>query len=136
VAKIHRPVRCAQDCPVCRLRPRQRSATRSVGQHVDSANGHQVTPNCSVCHGAGGCNGRLRQIRKGITYYLLYGGATDCPVRPRTEGNKSLPNGTPTTLSCLGAIKGTPRRMEQDTKQSLNIQQRGDIEFAPFASLL
>jgi hypothetical protein len=46
-----------------------------------------------------------------------------CPVRPRIEGSHALPNGTQTTPSCLGAIKGTPRRMEHHTKQSLNIQQ-------------
>jgi hypothetical protein len=87
-------------------------------------------------NGLSGATDCLVQRTLKFTYYLLSGGATDCLVRLRTEGNQSLPNGTPTTLSCLGAIKGTPRRMEQDTKQSLNIQQRGDIEFAPFASLL
>jgi hypothetical protein len=47
--------------------------------------------------------------------------APDSPVRPRTEGKNCLPNGAPTTPSCLGAIKGTPRRMEQYTKPPLNI---------------
>jgi hypothetical protein len=47
--------------------------------------------------------------------------ALDSPVRPRTEGKNCLPNGAPTTLSCLGAIKGSPRRMEQHTKPPLNI---------------
>jgi hypothetical protein len=45
----------------------------------------------------------------------------DSPERPQTEGNNGLPNGAPTTPSCLGAIKGTPRRMEQYTKPPLNI---------------
>jgi hypothetical protein len=32
-------------------------------------------------------------------------------------------------LSCLGAIKGTPRRIEQDTKYPLNILRRRDFAF-------
>jgi hypothetical protein len=32
--------------------------------------------------------------------------------------------------SCLGAIKGTPRRMEQYTKHLLNILRRRDLAFA------
>jgi hypothetical protein len=47
--------------------------------------------------------------------------APDSPVHPWTEGNNGLPNGALTASSCLGAIKGTPRRMEQHTKPPLNI---------------
>ena len=47
--------------------------------------------------------------------------APDCPVRPTTEGKDSLPDVFSTAPSCLGAIKGTPRRMEEDTKHSLSI---------------
>jgi hypothetical protein len=47
--------------------------------------------------------------------------ASDSPVHLRTEGKNCLPNGAPTTPSYLGAIKGTPRRMEQYTKPPLNI---------------
>jgi hypothetical protein len=42
----------------------------------------------------------------------LSGGASDCPVRHSTEGRNCLPRLSPTAPSCLGAIKGTPRRME------------------------
>jgi hypothetical protein len=99
------------------------------GQHMNFTNGHQAAPDCLVRQGAGGCNSWLRQTSKGIAHCSLPGGAPNCLVRPRTEGNQGLPNGTPTTSSCLGAIKGTPRRMEHYTKKSLNIQQRRDIEF-------
>jgi hypothetical protein len=75
-------------------------------------------------------NGRLHQTRKRIAHCSLSGDAPDCPVRRRTEGNQSLPNGTPTAPSYLGAIKGTPRRMEQDTKHPLNILQRLDFASA------
>jgi hypothetical protein len=60
----------------------------------------------------------------------MFGGAPDCLVRPRTEGKNCLPNGAPTAPSCLGAIKGTPRRMEQNTKHLLNILRRRDLAFA------
>jgi hypothetical protein len=43
--------------------------------------------------------------------------APDCPVRPTTEGKIGLPDLLSTAPSCLGAIKGTPRRMEEHTKQ-------------------
>jgi len=49
------------------------------------------------------------------------GGALDCPVRQATEGKNCLPGMLSTAPSCLGAIKGTPRRMEESTKQPLSI---------------
>jgi hypothetical protein len=52
---------------------------------------------------------------------FMSGGAPDYPVRQLTEGKNCLPNGDPTAPSCLGAIKGNPRRMEQYTKPPLNI---------------
>jgi hypothetical protein len=51
----------------------------------------------------------------------LSGGAPDCPVRHSTEGKDSLPCSSPTAPSCLGAIKGTPRCMEESPKHSLSI---------------
>jgi hypothetical protein len=50
----------------------------------------------------------------------MSGGAPDCPVRHPTEGKNCLPGLLSTALSCLGAIKGTPRRMEEYTKHTLN----------------
>jgi hypothetical protein len=41
------------------------------------------------------------------------GGAPDCPVRQATEGKSCLPGLLSTAPSCLGAIKGTPRHMEE-----------------------
>ena len=41
-------------------------------------------------------------------------------MRPTTEGKDSLPDVLSTAPSCLGAIKGTPRRMEENTKHSLS----------------
>jgi hypothetical protein len=44
--------------------------------------------------------------------------APDCPVRQATEGKNCLLGMLSTAPSGLGAIKGTPRRMEEDTKHS------------------
>jgi hypothetical protein len=51
----------------------------------------------------------------------LSGGASDCSVHHLTEGKFGLPSWPPTAPSCLGAIKGTPRRMEESPKHSLSI---------------
>jgi hypothetical protein len=51
----------------------------------------------------------------------LSGGAPDCPMRHPTEGKDSLPYWPPTAPSCLGAIKETPRHMEELPKHSLSI---------------
>jgi hypothetical protein len=44
----------------------------------------------------------------------------DCPVCQTTEGKNCLPRLLSTAPSYLGAIKGTPRRMEKNTKHSLS----------------
>jgi hypothetical protein len=51
----------------------------------------------------------------------MSGGAPDCPVCHPTEGKYSLPCWPPTAPSCLGAIKGTPGRMDESPKHSLSI---------------
>jgi hypothetical protein len=54
-------------------------------------------------------------------HLTVSGGAPDCPVRQATEGKNCLPGMLSTTPSFLGAIKGTPRRLEEYTKHSLSI---------------
>jgi hypothetical protein len=56
----------------------------------------------------------------------LSGGALDCPLRHPTEGKNCLPRLPPTAPSCLGAIKGTPRRMEESPKHYLIISKHQD----------
>jgi hypothetical protein len=56
----------------------------------------------------------------------LSGGGPDCPVRHPTEGKISLPKLPPMAPSCLGAIKGAPRRMEESSKHSLIIPKHQD----------
>jgi hypothetical protein len=59
--------------------------------------------------------------KEGNPHRTVSGGAPDCPVRQATEGKNCLPRMHPTAPSCLGAIKGTPRRMEENTKHPLSI---------------
>jgi hypothetical protein len=56
--------------------------------------------------------------------------APDCPVCHPTEGKNCLPRMPPTAPSCLGAIKGTPRRMEELPKHSLIIPKHQDFILA------
>jgi hypothetical protein len=112
---VHQTVRWASNA---RANGRQRDQRAISGRRVACANDHQAAPDCP-----GGGNGQIRQRRKEIVY-------CSCPVRPRTEDNYCLPNGAPTPPSCLGAIKGTPRRMKQNTKYLLNILRRWDLSFA------
>jgi hypothetical protein len=58
------------------------------------------------------------------------GGALDCPVRQSTEGKNFLPGMLSTAPSCLGAIKGTPRRMEENNKHTLSILDHSHFVFA------
>jgi hypothetical protein len=54
-------------------------------------------------------------------------------VHHTTQGKISLPRLSSTAPSCLGAIKGTPRRMEESPKHSLSILRHPDS--APAHSL-
>jgi hypothetical protein len=60
----------------------------------------------------------------------MSGGAPDCPVRHPTEGKNCLPRMPPTAPSCLGAIKGTPRRIEESPKHTLSILNHSHSVFA------
>jgi hypothetical protein len=101
VGWAHRTVRCAPD--------RVRSANRSRGPTVGWAR-----------YG--------RRSRTGLLQWLS-GGAPDCPVHHSTEGKFGLPSWPPTAPSCLGAIKGTPRRMDEYTKLTRNILRHLDSAF-------
>jgi hypothetical protein len=102
------------------------------------ANGLKGAPDCPVCTGqclvcTGQCpvrqrlqtfNGRLRQNRKEIC------------TGQSTEGKNCLPGMLSTTPSCLGAIKGTPRRMEEHRKHTLSILDHSHIVLAHSFNIL
>jgi hypothetical protein len=64
----------------------------------------------------------------------LSGGTPDCLVRHSTEDRNCHPRLSPTAPSCLGAIKGTPRRMEE-SPHSLSILRLQDSNSTHFDSL-
>jgi hypothetical protein len=88
------------------------------GRTVARSNGRQGTPDsvrCANCHQSAtvGCARFGRESGTGHEQWLS-SGTPDCPVRHPTEGKNCLPRMPPTAPSCLGAIKGTPRRMEDE----------------------
>jgi hypothetical protein len=93
VGWAHRTVRCAPDSVRC--------ANRSRGPTVD----------CDR-YGRRSCTRQLQG---------LSGGAPDCPVHHSIESKNGFPNWSPMAPSCLGTLKGTHRRMEQNTKLTRNI---------------
>jgi hypothetical protein len=128
-AIIHRIVRCAPDCPVS-----QRSAGPTVGRVIrarrvaepTARRGHRTVrcaPDSVWC--ANGSKaptvGFAKEGKKS---------APDCPVRQATEGKNCLLEMLSTAPSCLGVIKGTPRRMEEHTKHSLSIPKHQDFDSA------
>jgi hypothetical protein len=111
---------------VSQQRPLQRSAAQSAS---DAWPGPMVTWSHRTVSGVpSGPRAQRSASPKNERNQALFmsGGAPDCPVRQRTEGKNCLPNGVPTTPSCLRAIKGTPRQMEQHTKPPVNILRRLD----------
>jgi hypothetical protein len=99
------------------------------------ANGREGAPDCPMCTGQcpvrqrlQGCQRSALANKEGNPHRTVSGGAPDCPVRQATEGKISLPGMLSTAPSCLGAIKGTPRRMEEDTKHTQSIPKRQDFD--------
>jgi hypothetical protein len=119
------------DCPVSQRPPEQRSAAQSAGDAWPEPTvgwGHRTVrcaPDSVRCANQPevatvGCARNGRKSRTGHKQWLS-GGAPDCPVRHLTEGKICLPRMPPTAPSCLGAIKGTPRRMEESPTHTLSI---------------
>lgn len=98
---VHRTVRCASPALSQRSVARSASATWAW----PTVTRPHRTVRCAMGLEVG--NGRFRQTRKGIAHCSLSGGASDCPVRPRVEGNQGLPNeGATTPLALGGYIRG------------------------------
>jgi hypothetical protein len=126
VAKIHRTVRCANSARA-NGRQRDQRATRGQSQRPLRRTGLSGVHRTVSSVPSGPRVQRSASPKKETNRALfMSSGAPDCPVRQWTEGKNCLPNGDPTAHSCLGAIKGTPRHMEQDTKPTLNTLRRLD----------
>jgi hypothetical protein len=127
---IHRTIRW---CTRLSSEPTAASATvgRQIrGRRVARSNGRQEAPDIVRC--ANGYNsatvGCAISGRRSAPDHeqCLSGGAPDCPVCHPTEGKNCLPILPPIAPSCLGAIKGTPGRMEESPKHSLIISKHQD----------
>jgi hypothetical protein len=114
------------DCPVCTGLSGEPTVGRANGQLRDPretrgrANSREGAPDCPVRQRLQGCQRSASPNKEGNPHRTVSGGAPDCPVRQATEGKNCLPGLLSTTPSCLGAIKGTPRCMEEKTKHSLS----------------
>jgi hypothetical protein len=136
-AKIHRTVRCAPDCPVS-----QRSAAQSArdawpGQRSEGGTG--LSGVHRTVSGAPTAPNRQRSAapkHERNLHLTVSGGAPDCPVHQSTEGKNCLPRMLSTAPSCLGAIKGTPRRMEDNTKHTLSILDHSHFVLAHLFDIL
>jgi hypothetical protein len=127
VAIIHRTVRW---CTGLSGEPTVASATvgRAIrGRRVARSNSRLGTPDCPVCTGLSGVHRTVSGAptdpedqwsdvpeKEGERAPDSY---SDCPVHQPTEGKFGLSSWHATAPSCLGAIKGTPRRMEELHKQ-------------------
>jgi hypothetical protein len=123
--KIHRTVRW---CTGLSGEPTAASATvnRAIrGRRVARANGRLGAPDSVRCANQPrvatiDCTKLGRRSAPDMLQWLS-GGAPDCLVRHPTEGKNCLPCWSPTAPSCFGAIKGTPRRMDESPKHTSSI---------------
>jgi hypothetical protein len=114
----------------------QRSPAPTVGhaicgRRVARNNGRLGTLDCPVRQPTPRTNSRMRQIWKEIahrTATVTVRWCTGLSGAPPDRGKFGLPCWPPTAPSCLGAIKGTPRRMEEYTKPSRNILRLPDSD--------
>jgi hypothetical protein len=122
---------CTGQCPV---RQAGSSELAALGfRRRRTAKNHRTVQWCTGLSGeptVGRANGRQRNPRATRGRANGQKGAPDCPVCQATEGKNCLPGMLSTAPSCLGAIKGTPRRMEENTKHSLSIPKHQDTNSA------
>jgi hypothetical protein len=116
-AKNHRTVRWCTGLSGEPTVGRANGRPRNPRVMRDRANGQMGAPDSVRCTNGSksstvGCT-NLRKQSAPDTKQCLSGGAPDCPVCHPTEGKNCLLGLLSTAPSCLGAIKGTPRRMEE-----------------------
>jgi hypothetical protein len=124
------------DCPVCtgQCPVSQWSAARSARDTWPSqwsGGGTGLSGVDRIVSGAPMAPRRQRSAspnKEGDPHRTVSGGAPDCPVRQMTEGKINLPGMFSTAPSYLGAIKGTPRRMEEHIKHTQSIPKHQDFD--------
>jgi hypothetical protein len=107
----------------------QRSAARSARDTWPSQRSEGGT-GLSGVHRTCPVRQRLQVSQRSASPFKEGNRAPDSPVHPTTEGKDGLPDLLSTAPSCLGAIKGTPRRMEENTKQPKSILDHPHSVFA------
>jgi hypothetical protein len=70
---------------------------------------------------SGNVQWRTAKIHRTVRWCTGLSGEANDQLRHPTEGKNCLPRVPPTAPSCLGAIKGTPRRLEESPKHTLGI---------------
>jgi hypothetical protein len=124
------------DCPVVHRTVRWANGQPGQRSAAESARDAWQVPTIGWGTGLSGApTARKRQWsaspkKERNPHRTVSGGAPDCPVHQATEGKNCLPGMLSTTPSCLGAIKGTPRRMEEYTMHSLSISKHQDFNSA------
>jgi hypothetical protein len=114
------------DCLVCTGLSGESTVGRANGRLRDPrgtrgrANGREGAPDCPVRQRRQGCQRSASPKKERNLHRTVFGGAPDCTMRQATEGKNCLPGLLSTAPCCLGAIKETPRRMEEKTKHSLS----------------
>jgi hypothetical protein len=124
----------------------QRSAGPTVGRaicagHVAEPTARRGASDCPVCIGLSGvhrtclvrqrlsgCQRSASPQKEGNRAPDSVRCAPDCPVRHATEGKNCLPRLLSTAPSWLGAIKGTPRRMEENIKHTQSNPKHRDFD--------
>jgi hypothetical protein len=116
------------DCSVCTGLSGEPTVGRAIrARHVTEptvGRGHRTVSGAPT---APKCQQSASPKKERNPHRTVSGGAPNCPVRQATEGKNCLPGMLSTAPSYLGAIKGTPRRMEEYTKHSLSIPKHQDL---------
>jgi hypothetical protein len=109
---------CTGHCPVCQTSLGEQATLETQWRHTTI--NHRTVQWCTGLSGESSAVKSLlsRKIQRCTAKIQR---RTDCPVHHPTEGTISLPRMPPMAPSYLGAIKGTPRRMEESPKHTLSI---------------
>jgi hypothetical protein len=123
---VHRTVRWANGR---QRNGRSRNPRATRGPHQRSTGGTGLSGVHRTVSGAPSCPKLQRSTAPYLEGNRAPDSYSDCPVHHTTEGKISLLRLSSTAPSCLGAIKGTPMRMEEWLKHSLSILRLQDSNF-------